>query len=156
MHSRQLVFRCSHNDLPYQYRLRFDNQLSEVDLTKNTTGKYDPPWHADIPRLLAGHVGAQVCGRGRCGLWVWQVWVWQVWHGRCGLWAWQVWVVGVGMACVGVAGVDMVHVMIVCACGCGNWHYVGGYVVWGVIVMLIDQDRIYSVFQVACHEGRLK
>ena len=36
------------------------NQLDEIHLTKNTSGKY-PEWHTDIPRLRAGHVGAQVC-----------------------------------------------------------------------------------------------
>ncbi len=51
---------CSHNDLAYQLRIRFENQLDRIDLTKNTSGLFDTGWHTDIARLRAGHVGAQV------------------------------------------------------------------------------------------------
>ena len=37
------------------------NQLSEVDLSQNTSGQYGAFWQTDIPRLKAGHVGGQVC-----------------------------------------------------------------------------------------------
>ena len=36
------------------------NQLSEVDLSQNTSGQYGAFWQTDIPRLKAGHVGGQV------------------------------------------------------------------------------------------------
>ncbi|CAL8350825.1 unnamed protein product [Merluccius merluccius] len=42
-----------HNDLPWQFRKQFNNQLSEVDLnTLNTT-------HTNIPKIKKGKLGAQ-------------------------------------------------------------------------------------------------
>lgn len=53
-----------HNDLPGQIRWHFNNQVNEVDLTKNGSalppGEVGSEWHTDIPRLKAGKVGAQV------------------------------------------------------------------------------------------------
>ena len=50
---------CSHNDLAMQIRAYFKNQLGEVDLAKNLSS-LGIDWQTDIPRLRAGHVGAQV------------------------------------------------------------------------------------------------
>ena len=54
-----------HNDLPGQIRWNFDNQVDQVDLTKNRSalppGEIGSGWHTDIPRLRAGKVGGQVC-----------------------------------------------------------------------------------------------
>ncbi|HXU29529.1 MAG TPA: dipeptidase [Thermoanaerobaculia bacterium] len=47
-----------HNDLPWEYRKRFDRRLGEIDLAKDQT-KLDPPLHTDLPRLRKGGVGAQ-------------------------------------------------------------------------------------------------
>jgi membrane dipeptidase len=52
-----------HNDLPWEIRERFGGDLSKVDLGSDTA-KLAPPAGApalmtDIPRLRAGHVGAQ-------------------------------------------------------------------------------------------------
>ncbi len=47
-----------HNDLPWQYRERAKNQLSKIDLRQDQS-KLDKPLHTDIPRLRAGHLGAQ-------------------------------------------------------------------------------------------------
>ena len=49
-----------HNDLAYELRANFKNQLSEIDLLKNTSGQYGVSWQTDIPRLRAGHLGGQV------------------------------------------------------------------------------------------------
>ena len=53
-----------HNDLPWQLREYFSNQLERVDLSFNSSGGkvevYGDMWHTDIPRLQAGMVGAQV------------------------------------------------------------------------------------------------
>ncbi len=55
---------CRHNDLAYQIRVYFQNQLDNVDLTKNGSGAdpkiYGDEWQTDIPRLRAGKVGGQV------------------------------------------------------------------------------------------------
>jgi membrane dipeptidase len=58
-----------HNDLPWEIRERFKGNLSSFDLTANTAALPVPagalPLMTDIPRLRAGHVGAQF----------WSVWV---------------------------------------------------------------------------------
>lgn len=58
------IYIHSHNDLPYQIRWNFENQLDEVDLTRNGSalppGEVGSEWHTDIPRLRAGKVGGQV------------------------------------------------------------------------------------------------
>jgi membrane dipeptidase len=52
-----------HNDLPWEIRERFGGDLTKIDLSQSTatlpapTGS--PPLMTDIPRLRAGHVGAQ-------------------------------------------------------------------------------------------------
>lgn len=60
MHS----FLYRHNDLAWQIRAQFQNQLDKVDLTKNGSGAdpkvYGHEWQTDIPRLRAGMVGGQV------------------------------------------------------------------------------------------------
>lgn len=44
-----------HNDLPWQLKLQFNNQLNTVDLhTLNST-------HTNIPKIKEGHLAAQVC-----------------------------------------------------------------------------------------------
>jgi membrane dipeptidase len=58
-----------HNDLPWTIRERFGGDLSKVDLASDTS-KLTPPagepaMMTDIPRLRAGHVGAQF----------WSVWI---------------------------------------------------------------------------------
>ncbi len=58
-----------HNDLPWELRERFGSDLAKIDLGSDTT-KIAPPADApalmtDIPRLRAGHVGAQF----------WSVWI---------------------------------------------------------------------------------
>ena len=47
-----------HNDLPWEYRKRFQNHMDRIDLRGGTT-KLDPPLHTDIPRLRKGGVGGQ-------------------------------------------------------------------------------------------------
>jgi membrane dipeptidase len=58
-----------HNDLPWELRSRFKGNLSSIDLKSDTssisTPADSPPLMTDIPRLRAGHVGAQF----------WSVWV---------------------------------------------------------------------------------
>jgi membrane dipeptidase len=58
-----------HNDLPWELRERFENNLDKVDLGSDTAQlphKADAvPLMTDIPRLRAGHVGGQF----------WSVWV---------------------------------------------------------------------------------
>ena len=49
----------SHNDLAYEIRSHFLNQLDQVDLN-TSTDVYGNQWQTDIPRLRAGRVGAQV------------------------------------------------------------------------------------------------
>jgi membrane dipeptidase len=58
-----------HNDLPWNLRERFGGDLSKIDLASDTA-KLSPPadeprMMTDIPRLRAGHVGAQF----------WSVWI---------------------------------------------------------------------------------
>jgi len=52
-----------HNDLPWEIRSRFGGDLDKVDLSRSTAGlpapEGSPPLMTDIPRLRAGHVGAQ-------------------------------------------------------------------------------------------------
>jgi membrane dipeptidase len=52
-----------HNDLPWEIRTRFASDLSKVDLSTSTAAlpapEGSPPLMTDIPRLRAGHVGAQ-------------------------------------------------------------------------------------------------
>jgi len=52
-----------HNDLPWEIRSRFASDLDKVDLSRSTAGlpapEGSPPLMTDIPRLRAGHVGAQ-------------------------------------------------------------------------------------------------
>ncbi|MEC9372456.1 MAG: dipeptidase, partial [Planctomycetota bacterium] len=47
-----------HNDTPWQYRERVNNQLSEMDFASDLS-ELDPPMHTDLPRLRAGGVGGQ-------------------------------------------------------------------------------------------------
>ncbi|MEO6191439.1 MAG: dipeptidase [Thermoanaerobaculia bacterium] len=47
-----------HNDLPWEYRKRFQNHMDRIDL-RGGTAKLDPPLHTDIPRLRKGGVGGQ-------------------------------------------------------------------------------------------------
>ncbi len=47
-----------HNDIPWQYRRRADNQLSKLDLGADLTG-LERPTHTDIPRMRRGKVGGQ-------------------------------------------------------------------------------------------------
>jgi membrane dipeptidase len=58
-----------HNDLPWEIRDRFKGKLPGIDLKANTAAISPPagapPLMTDIPRLRAGHVGAQF----------WSVWV---------------------------------------------------------------------------------
>jgi membrane dipeptidase len=58
-----------HNDLPWEIRSRFGSDLGKVDLSRPTAGLPAPegsaPLMTDIPRLKAGHVGAQF----------WSVWI---------------------------------------------------------------------------------
>ncbi|HXZ59333.1 MAG TPA: dipeptidase [Steroidobacteraceae bacterium] len=52
-----------HNDLPWEIRTRFASDLARVDLSRSTLAlpapEGSPPLMTDIPRLKAGHVGAQ-------------------------------------------------------------------------------------------------
>jgi membrane dipeptidase len=52
-----------HNDLPWEIRTRFASDLARVDLGRSTLAlpapEGSPPLMTDIPRLKAGHVGAQ-------------------------------------------------------------------------------------------------
>ena len=58
-----------HNDLPWNLRERFGSDLSKIDLASDTAKLAPPPGEpalmTDIPRLRAGHVGAQF----------WSVWI---------------------------------------------------------------------------------
>lgn len=47
-----------HNDLPWQYRKRFNDDISKLDLRADTS-KLSPPMVTDIARLRAGGMGAQ-------------------------------------------------------------------------------------------------
>jgi membrane dipeptidase len=48
-----------HNDLPWQLRERFHDQLAKLDLRRDASG-LAPPLATDIPRLRRGGVGAQL------------------------------------------------------------------------------------------------
>ena len=58
-----------HNDLPWEIRARFGGDLTRIDLSQSTAAlpapADSPPLMTDIPRLRAGHVGAQF----------WSVWI---------------------------------------------------------------------------------
>jgi membrane dipeptidase len=58
-----------HNDLPWEIRTRFGGSLANIDLSRSTAGlpvtEGNAPLMTDIPRLRAGHVGAQF----------WSVWI---------------------------------------------------------------------------------
>lgn len=47
-----------HNDVPWQYRARVNNNLDKLDFAGDLS-KLDPPMHTDIGRLRQGLVGAQ-------------------------------------------------------------------------------------------------
>jgi membrane dipeptidase len=47
-----------HNDLPWELRQRFSNQLGKIDLRADLSGG-DKPLQTDVPRLRAGGVGGQ-------------------------------------------------------------------------------------------------
>ncbi len=47
-----------HNDLPWEIRSSFNNDLVAVDLNRDTR-TLTPPLHTDIPRLRQGRLGAQ-------------------------------------------------------------------------------------------------
>lgn len=47
-----------HNDLPWQYRERVQNQMSKLDIRQDQS-KLEKPLHTDIPRLRQGRLGAQ-------------------------------------------------------------------------------------------------
>lgn len=47
-----------HNDLPWQMRRRFENDLSKKSLLEDTA-TLEPPMHTDIPRMRKGGVGGQ-------------------------------------------------------------------------------------------------
>ncbi len=55
---REVPLIDGHNDLPWQFRVRFRNQLSRIDLRRDLI-HLDPRLHTDIPRLRKGGVGAQ-------------------------------------------------------------------------------------------------
>ncbi len=58
-----------HNDLPWEIRARFGGDLTKIDLSQSTAAlpapAGSPPLMTDIPRLRAGHFGAQF----------WSVWI---------------------------------------------------------------------------------
>jgi membrane dipeptidase len=66
---RQTPLIDGHNDLPWEIRTRFGGNLANVDLSHSTAGlpvtEGSPALMTDIPRLRAGHVGAQF----------WSVWI---------------------------------------------------------------------------------
>lgn len=47
-----------HNDIPFRYKLRVNNHLSELDFASDLT-QLEEPTDTDLPRLRAGMVGAQ-------------------------------------------------------------------------------------------------
>jgi membrane dipeptidase len=47
-----------HNDIPWQYRIRVNNQVDALDFASDLSG-IEPAIHTDIPRLRAGGVGGQ-------------------------------------------------------------------------------------------------
>jgi len=55
---REVPLIDGHNDLPWQLRERFHDQLDKLDLRRDASG-LRPPLHTDIPRLRRGGVGGQ-------------------------------------------------------------------------------------------------
>jgi membrane dipeptidase len=55
---REVPLIDGHNDLPWQLRERFHDQLGKLDLRLDAGG-LRPPLHTDIPRLRRGGVGGQ-------------------------------------------------------------------------------------------------
>jgi membrane dipeptidase len=55
---REVPLIDGHNDLPWQLRERFHDQLDKLDLRRDASG-LQPPLHTDIPRLRRGGVGGQ-------------------------------------------------------------------------------------------------
>ena len=55
---REVPLIDGHNDLPWQYRKRVDNDLEKIDLA-GSTRDLEPTLHTDIPRLRQGGVGGQ-------------------------------------------------------------------------------------------------
>jgi membrane dipeptidase len=55
---REVPLIDGHNDLPWQYRERVNNQLSKLDIRQDQS-KLEPSLHTDIPRLRQGRLGAQ-------------------------------------------------------------------------------------------------
>jgi len=53
---RQTPLIDGHNDLPWQFKRRANNQLSAIDIGQNLS-RSENPLHTDIPRLRAGMVG---------------------------------------------------------------------------------------------------
>ncbi|MEO8380466.1 MAG: dipeptidase [Acidobacteriota bacterium] len=47
-----------HNDLPWQYRERVNDQIGKIDIRQDQS-KLEKPLHTDIARLKRGHVGGQ-------------------------------------------------------------------------------------------------
>jgi membrane dipeptidase len=56
---REVPLIDGHNDLPWQCRERFHDQLGKLDLRRDASG-LQPPLHTDIPRLRRGGVGGQL------------------------------------------------------------------------------------------------
>ena len=55
---REVPLIDGHNDLPWQYRERVTNHLSQIDLRADQSG-LEKPLHTDIARLRKGGIGAQ-------------------------------------------------------------------------------------------------
>jgi membrane dipeptidase len=55
---REVPLVDGHNDLPWQYRQRVGNRVSEIDISQNLSA-LEPALHTDIPRLRQGGVGGQ-------------------------------------------------------------------------------------------------
>jgi len=56
---REVPLTDGHNDLPWQLRERYHDQLGKLDLRRDASG-LQPPLHTDIPRLRRGGVGCQL------------------------------------------------------------------------------------------------
>lgn len=55
---REVPLIDGHNDLAMQFEERVKNRITEIDL-RSDQSKLPKPLHTDIPRLKAGHLGAQ-------------------------------------------------------------------------------------------------
>jgi membrane dipeptidase len=55
---REVPLVDGHNDLPWQYRQRVENRMSEIDISQDLSA-LEPALHTDIPRLRQGGVGGQ-------------------------------------------------------------------------------------------------